>query len=88
MWLVDEVLTVMFLLSLFAVVYQNSGSQMHDARSLDTRSPFGKKTAIFGIDEPFRPHGRVPPETIQLAVPKLVLPEKINGTKKTVQQDG
>ena len=87
MRLVEVVFTLIFLPLVFVVVYLNSYSQMNYGILHTSSFRFEKWTGI--IDEPFRPDGRVllPPERVELAVRKVILPKKINSTKKTVQQE-
>ena len=84
---VEAVFTLIFLAFALVVVYRNSSSQMDYEISRKPRFTFDKPTGI--IDEPFHPNGRVllPPEMIEIAVPKVVLPKTINATKERVQQD-
>ena len=84
---IEAVFTLIFLALAFVVVFRNSSSQMDYEMLRKPRFTFEKPTGI--IDEPFHPHGRVllPPEMVELAVPKVVLPKIINATKERVQQD-
>ena len=88
MWLVEVVLKLIVLVPVVVFVYQNAYPQMDYAGSLNPRPSFGKQTSI--IDESFLSYGGGSPKMVELTEvteQNVVLPEKINGTRKTVQQD-